>query len=83
MIALVQLRKVGRAGSGMPSSSQITAIGSGYAKVVTRSTRSCPATASSSSAAICSMRGRSASIRRRVNAPETSRRSRVWSGGFW
>ena len=73
-----------RSGSGTPSSSQMTVNGSGNAKRATRSTRlSAPSAAMSSSrsSTIVWIRGRSPSMRRGEKALETSRRSRVWSGG--
>ena len=73
-----------RSGSGTPSSSQMTVNGSGNAKRETRSTRlSAPSAAMSSSrsSTIVWIRGRSPSMRRGEKALETSRRSRVWSGG--
>lgn len=80
-----QARKSSRSSKGTPSSSQITVIGRGNANASIRSTGSPSAPraamASSSSSVIASIRGRSASTRREVNALLTSLRSRVWSGG--
>ena len=76
--------RAARSGSGTPSSSQMTVNGSGNAKRETRSTRlSAPSAAmpSSRSSTIVWIRGRSPSMRRGEKALETSRRSRVWSGG--
>ena len=64
---------------GIPSSSQITMIGSGKAKSSTRSISPRGSTASISSSAISWIRGRSASTMRGVNAFVTSRRRRRWS----
>ena len=66
---------------GVPSISAITANGSGKASASTRSTRPWRSAASSISSTSPVMRGRSASTARGVNAFDTSRRSRVWSGG--
>ena len=69
---------------GVPSISAITANGSGKARASTRSTRALGpwrSAASSISSTSPVMRGRSASTARGVNAFDTSRRSRVWSGG--
>ena len=76
--------RAARSGSGTPSSSQMTVNGSGNAKRETRSTRlSAPSAAMSSSrsSTMAWMRGRRSSMRRGEKALETSRRSRVWSGG--
>src|SRR5215469_12502272 len=78
-----QLPRWSRSGSGTPSSSLITVNGSGKAKPLTRSTTVSPHASrlSSSRSVIAWTRGRRASIRRRLNAAEASRRRRVWSGG--
>ena len=70
-----------RSSARTPSSSQMTVIGSGAANDGSRSARSCPASPSSSSAVISSIRGRSRATVRPVNALLTSLRSREWSGG--
>ncbi len=67
--------------SGTPISSQMTVSGSGYANVSITSTSSSVSQASSRSLAICSTRGRRASMRRVENARAIGLRSRVWSGG--
>lgn len=66
---------------GTPSSSQMTVIGSGMAKSCIRSASPCGAILSMSWSTIDATRGRSASIRRGANACDTTRRSRVCSGG--
>jgi hypothetical protein len=63
--------------AGMPSSSQMTVIGSGNANASISSASSRASKAVSSPAVIASMRGRSAATRRGVNTLTTSRRSRV------
>ena len=73
--------KSSRSEAGTPSSSQITSTGSRNAYEGMRSTRPDGGRAAISSAATCSTRGRSASMRRRVNTRETSLRSLVCSGG--
>ncbi len=74
-------RKSSRLSIGIPSSSQITVMGSGNAKTSSRSTSSPSFSLEISSAAISCTRGRSSSTRRAVNALVTSLRSRVWCGG--
>ena len=66
---------------GVPSISAITANGSGKASASTRSTRPWRSAASSMSSTSPVTRGCSAWMARGVNAFDTSRRSRVWSGG--
>jgi hypothetical protein len=78
---LDQIRNESRSATGIPSSSQITWMGSGNANASTRSTSVRPAISSSSSAVMVAMRGSSRSTRRAVNPAETRRRNRVWSGG--
>lgn len=76
-------RHRGRSSSGMPTSSQMTPIGSGRVKCRIRSTApssAWPGSASSSSATRVPIRGRNASARRAVNAGDTSLRSRACSG---
>jgi hypothetical protein len=65
----------------MPSSSQITVIGSGIAKSCISSAWPWGTISSSRLCTISATRGRSASIRRGANACDTIRRSRVCSGG--
>ncbi len=65
----------------MPSSSQITVIGSGKANEASKSTSRRSDIASSSPAVIAVIRGRSRSTWRAVKALFTSLRSRSWSGG--
>ncbi|WP_353068362.1 hypothetical protein [Amycolatopsis sp. DG1A-15b] len=75
-------RNRSRPANGTPSSSHMTAVGSGKANASTRSTGGpCATIAASSPSAISWIRGRSAAIRRTVNAWADSRRSRVWPGG--
>lgn len=82
-ISVIQPWKAPRSASATPRSSQITVMGSGWAKTSIRSARrsgraSIP---SSSPSTISWMRGRSVSIRPGAKERPTSRRSRVWSGG--
>ena len=70
-----------RSCSGNPKSSPSTLSGSGHANASTMSTLPSAAKPSISSAAISSMRGSSASMRRGVNARATRPRMRSWSGG--
>ena len=65
----------------MPSISAITVTGSGSATSAMRSPPPLSANRVASSVAICRIRGRSDSTIRGVNALDTSRRSRVWTGG--
>ena len=71
---------MGRSAAGMPSSSPLTATGSGKANPVTKSAS--PAICAQASATIAVTAGRRLSTRRAVNAAETRRRSRVWAGGL-
>ena len=79
-----QATSSGRSAGGMPSSSLITATGNGSARPEIRSNRPPgPGTALPSSSAVsASTRGVSSLTRAGVKARDTSRRSRVWSGGF-
>jgi hypothetical protein len=77
-----QVRNFSMSAAGTPSNSQITCTGSGREKLVIRSAGWGRAVnAPMSSLTIAATRGRSASIRRTVNALATSLRSRVCSGG--
>ncbi|MER6000215.1 hypothetical protein ABT120_16720 [Nonomuraea angiospora] len=73
-------RHRGRSATGMPTSSQITSIGSGPAKCASRSGSA--GRSSSSRSTIASMRGPNSAALRRVNAGATSRRSRACSAPF-
>lgn len=80
-IAADQGRSGARSDSGMPSISAITATGSGSATAVSRSPPPCATKSSTSPVASRWTVGTSCSTVRGVNALETSRRIRVWSGG--
>ena len=70
-----------RSAAGTPTSSPMTAMGSGSAKSAMNSTSPFSARSSSRpSTSVCTA-GRSRSTWRGVNERDTSRRSRVWSGG--
>ncbi len=68
--------KSSRSATGMPTSSQITVIGSGNANEASKSTSRWVDISSSSSAVIAAIRGLSCSTRRGVKALFTSLRSR-------
>ena len=70
-----------RSSGGIPSSSAITITGSGCAIPVTRSHSPVSGASPSSEAVISSIRGRSASTDRGVNARFTMPRRKVCSGG--
>ena len=65
-----------RSASGMPTSSQITDMGSGFAKSRSRSTEPVGTSFSTTASAL----GRNSCARRAVNAGAARRRSRRWSG---
>ena len=67
---------------GTPSSSLMTATGNGMARSAMTSPPPCSANRSRTGVSSASIRGRSSSTRRGVNARETSPRIRVWSGGL-
>ena len=71
-----QARNWSRSATGMPSSSQITVIGSGNANEANRSTSRRVDISSSRAAVMAVIRGRSSSTRRAVKALLTSLRSR-------
>ena len=67
--------------AGRPSTSQITRTGSGCASAAIRSNGASAGKPDSRSSVTAPMRSRSASITGGLNAPLTSRRSRVCLGG--
>ncbi|CAM5731713.1 hypothetical protein STENM223S_05981 [Streptomyces tendae] len=76
-----QGRRGARSDSGMPSISAITATGSGSATSLSRSPPPASTSAETRSSASPRTYGRSRSTVRGVNAFDTRRRMRVWSGG--
>jgi hypothetical protein len=76
-----QGRSCARSDSGIPSISAMTATGRGSATTVSRSPPPAATSSPTSSDASRSTYGRSRSTVRGVNAFDTSRRIRVWSGG--
>ena len=71
-----------RSSNGTPSISPITSTGRGFASAAITSAVPSSSARVSKSAVICSIRGVSCSTIRGVKAFDTSRRSRVWSGGL-
>ncbi len=59
----------------------MTAIGSGKASASIKSKPAAPSAAVSSRTVTSRIHGSSSAMALGVNAPDTSRRSRVWSGG--